>query len=875
MNFNLNKLKRFAVGLTVFTLVTGIGVTLVSYPTISKYNEMAQENMLSINGNTFKKKVDTKILDMNGKLIDEITNNRYEYTTIGNVSPFIKKGYIAVEDKRFLSHNGYDLKALTRASIELVKNKGSIKQGGSTITQQVIKNCILPDIESKWERKILELFLAPKIEKKFTKDSIMEFYVNSNYYGNRCYGIGTASRFYFDKLPSELKPHEAAILIGLSNSPSRYDPIKNPDNALEKRNRILETMLTDGAITQTQYDENVKVPINIKANRGTRNKESFVTSLAVHETTLKFMEKEGFKLRYTFRDQDDEKLYKDLYREEYSKQSDIIREGGYLIYTSVNPKIQSKMEEYGDYILSSYTSKDENGRLELQISSTVVDNKTGMILGVLGGRGENEEYNRAFLSYRQPGSAVKPIGVYAPAFETGKYYPSLVMNDYFNSDMVGFPKNVGNSYFGNISLRQALNQSSNSIPFQILLNEGIPMTLNKFEKLHMNGLTSFENNNYSMAVGGFTRGFTTSDMAKAYATFANNGEYISSKIVNKVVGQDDTIIISPEKQKESVYTPDASYMMLDMMKGVIRNGTGRLANIPGINLAGKTGTTNDDKDSWFCGVTPTVTIATWVGYDNPKPLPSSVVNSTAMLYSKEIIKTSDYSNGSDFIKPPTIVSRNIDGRGNPTGRRTGRTDLFSKIIEDANIAVSKENKEKERLERAKKVEEDIEAFKNYSVFDSSDLVEFDKEYSRLKQELGNVSDDTKRAYLSQDLDNTHNDLNTSFSAVREEYELEKQAETERLAEEKRIKDEEKAEADRLESERKLQEKEDKELEMKTNEDNFLEALNSLRNYQYSSESFDSLLNEAMVRLNKVSQSESYESWLDEINKIESEYNQQQ
>ena len=871
------RLKKIGkiIGATIITIT--IAGTVVSIPIVNKYNKIATEKMMSINQMTFQNLIDTKILDKDGKVIGELTNNRFEYTKIGDVSKYIIKGYIEVEDERFLSHNGYDPKALVRAGVELVKNKGKITQGGSTITQQVIKNTILKDVESKWERKILELFLAPKIEKKFTKDQIMEFYVNTNYYGNRCYGIGSASRYYFSKLPQDLTADEASILIGLSNSPSRYDPIKNPDNSKEKRNRVLNEMVTGGIISETEGAEYKMKEIKITKDRQGRRPESYAVSLAVHDATLKLMEKDGFEMKFLFQTEGEELAYKEKYKESYAEKSEYIRSGGLLIYTSIDQSIQEKMVNAVEARLKPYTERDENGRFTLQSAVTAVDNKTGMVVGVVGGRGENEEFNRAFLGQRQPGSSIKPIVIYTPAFEKGRYYPSLKMEDKFDEDTKGAPKNYQEKYYGMINMRKAVSNSSNTIPFNILLREGITMATTPLEKMQFTGLSYLDSSNYSVAVGGFTKGVTTLDMAKAYSTIANSGEYITSKIVTKIITQDDKLLVSPtDKLIKRVYSPDASYLMLDVMKGVINEGTGYLAKTHGVVLAGKTGTTNEDKDSWFCGVTRDYSVATWVGYDTPKPLPRSVVNSSAMLISKDIVQILHPNGSKNFERPTTVVENYIDwNSGEPVSYNSGIKDLFSKIVQDEVEKEEQESKAEKEKEVIEKTKSDISDLKDFPIYELEDLKNLDIEYSRLKIAVSNITDNNMRTELTEELEYNYEYLNSVASELRSEYnrqleelrviELERKA---KIAEEEKAKEELRLQ-NQAQAERNKQINQE---EMSKNVETFKESLESLRNYQYSEETFEFLLNDALQKLEMCKTSNQYRSWLGEINSIEEEYN---
>lgn len=312
--------KRKIIGIIGLVLILVIVLFYVVRirPMVKEYKKIAYDKLANIDEDTFAKLENTKVYGKNGELIGEVNSGSYQYKKISEISKYVQDGYIAVEDKNFKSHHGIDYLATVRAGIKLVLNRGKATQGGSTITQQLVKNSFLSQ-EKTFTRKIAEFFLAPEIEKMYTKPQIMEYYCNSNYYGNRCYGIGNAASYYFHKNADQLTLSEAALLVGLSNNPSRYDPVTNYNSSIRKRDRVLKHMLDAKVISKTQYQQAKNEKIEIAEYRKNVKPEGYQTSFAIYQATLELMKKNGFEFQYTFQDKEDEKQYKERYQEEYQK----------------------------------------------------------------------------------------------------------------------------------------------------------------------------------------------------------------------------------------------------------------------------------------------------------------------------------------------------------------------------------------------------------------------------------------------------------------------------------------------------------------------------------------------------------------------------
>ena len=624
--------KRKIIGIIGLVLILVIVLFYVVRirPMVKEYKKIAYDKLANIDEDTFAKLENTKVYGKNWELIGEVNSGSYQYKKISEISKYVQDGYIAVEDKNFKSHHGIDYLATVRAGIKLVLNRGKATQGGSTITQQLVKNSFLSQ-KKTFTRKIAEFFLAPEIEKMYTKPQIMEYYCNSNYYGNRCYGIGNAASYYFHKNADQLTLSEAALLVGLSNNPSRYDPVTNYNSSIRKRDRVLKHMLDAKVISKTQYQQAKNEKIEIAEYRKNVKPEGYQTSFAIYQATLELMKKNGFEFQYTFQDKEDEKQYKERYQEEYQKYFQKLRNGGYKLYTSFDQECQKALQSSVDHNLRSFTKK-KKGKYELQGAAVSIDNETGNIVAVVGGRGQNDQYNRGYLAIRQPGSSIKPLLDYTPAFDSGVYYPSKVISDRKTSSG---PSNADHSYSGSRTIRNAIIHSTNTVAWNVLQKIGVKNGLKYLTNLQFSNLSYLDSKNASAALGGFTHGVRVVDMAKGFATLENGGVYQDNSCIDKIMFKEHEVL-KHKNTRKNVYSSASAYMITDCMKDAVKNGTGKNAQVKGQIIAGKTGTTNDYKDAWFCGYSRYYTTSVWVGCDDPKPMD----NLTGSSYPSKIF--SDY-----------------------------------------------------------------------------------------------------------------------------------------------------------------------------------------------------------------------------------------
>ncbi len=536
------------------------------------------------------------------------------YVESDNLPQYAKDAVIVTEDKKFYSHNGIDMKGIMRAFWALIKNNGEKKQGASTITQQLARVIFL-STKKTYERKIKEIFIARELEKKYTKDQILEFYLNSIYYMNGYYGLEAASRGYFNKSCNELSLAQIAFLSAIPNNPTVYDPLKNFDNTVKRKNRILDQMLEDKAITQVQYDEayNEKIKLNMQEVKKRDYIQTFVSYCAIRE----LMKVNGFEFRNDFDTKKERKQYEKEYEEEYSIAQQMLKNNGYKIYTSIDLKKQKKLQHAVNSNLSAFKEKETNGTYKMQGSAVCLDNKSGRVVAIVGGRSQETEgysLNRAFQSFRQPGSSIKPLIVYTPTLERGST-ASTTVHDY---KFKGGPSNSDGTYSGYISMRYAVEKSKNTVAWQ-LFDELKPEVGLQY-LLDMNFSKIVKSDYYlSASLGGLTYGTSTLEMASAYSALENDGKYREPTCIVKILDGEGKEIVSDHVEQQTIYKKDAAHSMTDILTGVITRGTARGLGLDnGQPSAGKTGTTNDKKDGWFCGYTPYYTTAVWVGYDSPK-----------------------------------------------------------------------------------------------------------------------------------------------------------------------------------------------------------------------------------------------------------------
>ncbi|AGY81295.1 MULTISPECIES: PBP1A family penicillin-binding protein [Carnobacterium] len=538
----------------------------------------------------------TTIYDVNNEEAGTLYSQKGTFVSIDEVSDSIEQAVISTEDKRFYKHSGFDPIGIARAAVGYILNGGNIVGGGSTITQQLAKNAYLT-LDQTVIRKLKELFLAIEIEKVYTKDEIIEMYLNNSYFGNGVWGVEDASQKYFGKSAADVTLSEAATIAGMLKAPSNYNPIDNYDNAISRRNVVLDLMATNELVTQEEVDE-----------------------LKAQELTLvdAYSEKEGYQYPSYFDAVINEAMYT------YDLSEEAVLNKGYKIYTSLNQDYQRAMDVTyeNDYLFQNAA----DGTL-LESGSVALDPETGGVFAIYGGRKEHtfRGFNYATQMVRQPGSIIKPLAVYTAALEQGYSIDSMLVDEPlpYGKDKYT-PENVDDQYEGEVPMYQALAESKNA-PAVWLLNEiGLNKGFKKVEEFGIPLVEGTEGDEYlGLALGGLSKGVSPLQMASAYTTFANEGVMSEGHFITKIVDATGAVIVdNTNSKKTKITTPEVADQMTSMLMGVFTNGTAQNNNPSGYTIAGKTGSTevtfNDSggtTDQWTVGYTPDIVIATWMGFD--------------------------------------------------------------------------------------------------------------------------------------------------------------------------------------------------------------------------------------------------------------------
>ncbi|SFA93702.1 Membrane carboxypeptidase (penicillin-binding protein) [Acetitomaculum ruminis DSM 5522] len=568
---------------------------------------------------TFKASLTSVVYDKDGNEITSIKGEKDVYYLCENEIPnYVKEAFVNSEDKNFYKHKGVDFKAVVRAGIDIIKNR-EITQGASTITMQLARNVFLSQ-EVTWERKMEEIFIAIELEKMYTKGKILEFYINNIYFANGYYGIGAACKGYFNTDISSLSLSQIAFLCAIPNNPTLYNPVDNFDNTIKRRDRLLEGMQKDGIISMEQLNtaKNEQIVLNLN-DISTSN---YVETYTYYCATRKLMEAQGFKFRYDFKSVEDEMNYSEEYSSLYSQCQMSLFTGGLRIYTSIDINKQNLLQDTLNNVLSQYNTVNEENVYQLQGSATCINNDTGLVEAIVGGRKQDEikgyTLNRAYQCFRQPGSSIKPLIVYTPAFELG-YTPNDTVADVKTENG---PKNGDGTYLGNISIRTAIELSKNTVAWNLLNDISPQIGLSYIKKMNFEEI---KNTDYTdaAALGGLTKGVSSLEMTKAFSTIENDGVYREASDIVKITDAQGNIIVDKNQEEIQVYKKDACDKMTDCLRGVLTKGTAKGYAFEGMDIAGKTGTTNDNKDGWFVGYSHYYTTGVWVGYDIPQTLPGS------------------------------------------------------------------------------------------------------------------------------------------------------------------------------------------------------------------------------------------------------------
>ena len=581
---------------------------------VSKLKDEADYLVAGSTKATFKREETGVVYDKDGKTISTLKKDKdVYYLTYDEIPVEVRQAIVSIEDKKFEEHHGVDFKAIMRAAFSILRNR-EITQGGSTITQQLARNVFLTQ-KRTWQRKVEEIFIALDLEKKYTKHDILEFYLNNVYFGNGYYGIEAAAQGYFRKDAVDLSTSQIAFLCGLPNAPSRYDPRLHLDAAISRRNRVLKNMYQDGILNEADYQASLDEEITIKDPK--QYYHNYMETFVYWCATRALMEVDGFEFEYEFKNNAAKRAYQKRYDAEYELCNSKLYTGGYRIYTTLDQKIQKKLQQSINEGLKGFKDKAKNGVYKTQGAGVCIDNETGSVVAVVGGRSQKQTgytLNRAFQSYRQPGSSIKPLIVYTPALENGYTADTIVDDHKFD----GGPSNAGNTYHGKIKLSEAVQRSLNTVAWQIFDKLTPKVGISYLYKMNFSNIVKTDET-LAASLGGLTNGVSPLEMAKAYATIENDGAYRDPTCIARITKADGTKVWENDHEESVVYSQDSAREMTQILEGVFTTswGTARGLKLGSMPCAGKTGTTNDYKDGWFCGFTSYYTTAIWVGNDQP------------------------------------------------------------------------------------------------------------------------------------------------------------------------------------------------------------------------------------------------------------------
>lgn len=610
--------------LLVLLTVSGAGLCGYLYyryhPLYEEYRADAVRAVAESDADIFMKNLSSYIYDDSGNLISKLSiDSDSDYLRYEEIPESVIHAFVAVEDRNFWEHEGYDPNGILRVCYRYVITGGQEKHGASTITQQLARSAFLTN-EVSLERKVREILLAAELEKKYTKEQILEYYVNSAYFANRCYGIEAAAKKYFSKSAGDLTLSEAAYLCAIPNAPSYYDPLEHEDHALARRDKILSDMYECGYITSWELSRAQRHPIRLNPKPAEKI-QNYETTYAVDCAVRYLMELDGFVFRYEFENMDTYKAYLDHYNNVYEACRGELYTGGYVVRTSLNARKQELLQSTIDEMMGFDEEVSEEGIYALQCASAVIDNRTHQVVAVVGGRSQETDIytlNRAYQSYRQPGSTFKPLAVYTPALEEGYTADTLLPN--IN---VTKAKEMGLeavSLSGNMmSMEKAVWKSVNGCAWWLFCKLTPQKGLSYISRMEFAGLVP-DDYYPAAALGGLTYGVTAVEMANAYSALANHGNFYRATCLASITDRDGQELYEPAASRE-IYHPQAAKAMVDILKGVLQYGTAASVGWDlEIEAAGKTGTTNECRDGWFCGITPDYSMSVWVGYDEPRVL---------------------------------------------------------------------------------------------------------------------------------------------------------------------------------------------------------------------------------------------------------------
>lgn len=585
------------------------------------------------------------VVDSTGNVIAVLGESRIqEYVKLEDIPKNLVNAYVSIEDKNFYKHNGINVKRTAGAVASYVFNGGSSSFGGSTITQQLVKN-ITGDNETKISRKVQEWDRAIKTELVLSKDEILETYLNIIYVGPNIYGVEKGAEYYFNKKVSELDLAECAFLAGINNSPNSYNPFGKNDNSEKIKSRtttVLNVMLEQGYISNESYDLAVsELQSGLKFNKGKLEPKgdaiySYMVDATISEVINDLENKKGMSTNFA---------------------TNYLYFSGLKIYSTQNSDIQREIEkecEKNKYMIKSAQYENTTA----QAAMVVMNHNNGQVMGCVGGLGKktiSRGFNRATQALRQTGSAIKPIAVLGPALEEKIITPVTIYDDTKTVFAEGYSPDDCEKELGEITVRRAV-ESSQNIPFVKIMEQLTPEKSMKYmEKEGIANLTDGDKN-LGLALGGLEKGSSPLEMASAYACIANGGNYIEPTFYTKVENSKGKIILKSKQKSRKVYSEDTAYVLKELLTEPVNgeNGTARTCKIDGMEVAAKTGTTNDNYDKWLCGFTKYYTAVTWFGYDVNEPINEGVNSMANQIWGNVMREIHRYLIKADFDKPKDV-----------------------------------------------------------------------------------------------------------------------------------------------------------------------------------------------------------------------------
>ena len=570
----------------------------------------------------------------------------------------VVNAFVSVEDRTFWNNSGVDYKGILRVCVNYVKTKGQVAEGASTITQQLARGTFLSN-EKTLSRKIKEIFIARQLTKKYTKEQIMEFYCNSCCFANGIYGVEDASQKYFGRSVSDLSLSETAYICAIPNRPEYYNPLKNSENAISRRNKILQDMYECDYITKDAGD--AALAENITVAEVSDEEDTFYNyeaTYAINCAIRYLMKQDGFEFKSHFEDDADYDTYNAYYDEMYKQAKHKLYTGGYKVTTTMNLKAQKNLQKIFDKELAFNTKVDEStGIYQFQGAMTVIDNETGKVVAMIGGRSQDElqqtySLNRGFQSFKQPGSSIKPLVIYTPALEEGYDANSTLTEIDVKAAKKSTSEKISKMSGQKMSLRYAVEDSKNGCAYSLYNIITPKVGLSYIENMNFSKIVQ-QDYTLSSGLGGLHHGTNTVEMANAYSTLENHGEYRQADCISSILDASGNEIYE-EPESKTVYTRSASDQMTDILAGVLNSSAGtakglKWSSASDVAAAAKTGTTNDNNVAWFCGYTPYYTISVWVGYDYPKSVKGLWGNTyPAYIWKEAMLYMIDGKDEADF-----------------------------------------------------------------------------------------------------------------------------------------------------------------------------------------------------------------------------------